>query len=172
MKLFFKTLFIINFLICLTYAHPHTFIEVFPTINIKNEKISNIHVKWVIDEMTSSMLIMDLDNNQNGKMDKKEVSYAYENYFASLANYGFYTTIFTKNNKELIKPINFNAKIKDEKLIYCFDIQKEYETNKFKINFFDKDLFVGFIIKSNFITIKGLQENQILKKKKQIFGIN
>ena len=72
------------------WAHPHTFIEVEPSIEIKNEKIEHFHLKWTLDEMTSMMLIMELDEDANGKFDKNENTYIYENYFSSLEKQNFY----------------------------------------------------------------------------------
>ena len=64
-------------------AHPHTFIEVYPTIKVKGNKITNFHLKWKMDEMTSSMLVMEFDQNGDGKIDKKEVS-TYPMYLSKL----------------------------------------------------------------------------------------
>ena len=54
------------------FAHPHTFIEVYPTLEVKDSKFEKIHFKWVLDEMSSTILIMELDANGNGRIDKKE----------------------------------------------------------------------------------------------------
>ena len=65
-------------------AHPHTFIEIEPVVEIKNESINKLHIRWKLDEMTSMMLITELDSNANGKFEKRESDFIYENYFSSL----------------------------------------------------------------------------------------
>ena len=80
------------------FAHPHTFIDVYPNIETtKDGYIKKVTIKWIMDEMTSSMLIMEFDANGDGKIDKEESNYAYENYFLSLKDYNFYSIIRVKN---------------------------------------------------------------------------
>lgn len=166
-KFLFLGLFFVN-----AYAHPHTFIEVKPTIEIKNKKMNNLHIKWILDEMTSMMLIMELDEDGNKMLDKNENTYIYENYFSSLAKQNFYMKIFSNKNDILIKPKNFKASIKNDKLIYSFDIQEKIDTKNLKINFEDEELFVGMMIEKDFIKFTGANKNKIKKLKKEIFGVN
>ena len=77
MKILINLILFINIL----NAHPHTFIEVYPNIEIKNKIIEKINFTWKLDEMTSSMLIMEFDQDQNGNFDKKEIQYIYDYIF-------------------------------------------------------------------------------------------
>ena len=150
MKHFF-TIFFIFLISTKAFSHPHTFIEVEPTIEIKDEKIKKFNIKWTLDEMTSMMLIMELDKNANGKFEKDENSYIYDSYFSSLENQNFYMSI-NSNKKELIaNPQSFKASIKNNRLIYSFDIQKDIDLKNLKIDFFDEDLFVGMMLEKDYI---------------------
>lgn len=172
MKYIFITITFLILTITNVFAHPHTFIEVKPTIQIKDDQVNKITIQWLLDEMTSMMLIMELDTNGNGKFEKSENDFIYENYFISLAEYDFYMYIF-KNNQELgFIPKNFKASIENDKLIYTFDIEQKIDTENLKIDFRDKELFVGMILEKNFITLKGINLNKTEKLKKQIFGVN
>jgi ABC-type uncharacterized transport system substrate-binding protein len=151
MKRIFLFLLAINFL----YAHPHVFIEVHPTIKVKNHKINLIHFKWVIDEMTSSMLIMELDTNGNGKIDKKENSIVFNDYFSSLKKDDFYTIMMIKKRPHKFKPINFKATIENYKVCYSFDIKENVNIKDLKFYFRDETFFVAMILKNSFINIKG-----------------
>lgn len=153
------------------YSHPHTFIEVEPTIKIKDKNIEKLHIKWILDEMTSTMLIMEFDNDGNGKLDKNENSYIFENYFLSLENYEFYMKIVSNRKKVGIKPRNFKASIEKNRLIYAFDILEKIQMKNLKIDFYDEDLFVGMIIKKDFITLNGIKKEQTNQIKKRIFGV-
>lgn len=142
----------INFL----FAHPHTFIEVYSTIEVKNNITSKIHFKWKLDEMTSSMLIMEFDQNSDGKIDKKENFFIYSSYFVSLSDYNFYTDIKIKNKIQIFpKPKNFRATIENNKICYSFDIDKEYNINDLKFDFGDEDFYVAMILKKEFVKILG-----------------
>ncbi|RXJ77082.1 hypothetical protein CRV03_07405 [Arcobacter sp. F155] len=164
-------IFLISFL-TKSFSHPHSFIEVFPTLNIKGNKVSNLNIKWVLDEMTSSMLIMELDSNGDGKIDKKENEFIYKNYFISLEEYNFYTEIKSLNHtKNNLIPKDFKAYIKEQRMIYSFDINKAYPLEDLKISFFDKDLFMGLVLEKEYIRINGTKKNQIKKIKKKVFGV-
>lgn len=160
--------------LALTYAccHPHTFIEVKPTVNIKNEKIETINIDWTLDEMTSMMLIMELDTNGDKKFDKKENSFIYENYFSSLEEQSFYTEMIKNKKKINIKPKNFKASIRKDRLVYNFDIDVLNHAKDLKISFFDDTLFVGLMIEKEYIKINGLNKNMHNKIKNDVFGVN
>jgi ABC-type uncharacterized transport system substrate-binding protein len=139
----------------LLYAHPHVFIEVHPTINITNGKTTKIHFKWKIDEMSSSMLIMQLDTNGNGKIDKNENSVAYSSYFISLKEQKFYTIMKFKNRVINFNPTNFKATIENHKVCYAFDIKGHYNAKDLKFYFRDETFFVAMILKKKFTKITG-----------------
>jgi len=147
---------LILLLICnILFAHPHTFIEVYPNVSIHNDKITKISFQWKLDEMSSSMLIMELDQNGDGKIDKDENTFIYENYFMPLVDYNFYTDISIQEKvKRFPTPSNFKALIKNNRLYYNFDItnlQLDIHTTKF--DFGDTDFFVAMILKKEFVTI-------------------
>ena len=153
-------------------AHPHTFIEVEPNIKIKDEKIEKFHLKWTLDEMTSMMLIMELDTNGDGKFDKNENKFIYENYFSSLEKENFYMFINSNKQNIDIHPKNFKASIDNNKLVYSFIIDKKINLDNLKIDFFDEKLFVGMILKNDYIKISGIKKEYQQKLKKDIFGVN
>ena len=137
------------------FAHPHTFIEVYPTVEVQKSKFSSIHFKWVLDEMTSTILIMELDSNANGKIDKKENDYIEKEYFSMFKPYNYYT--YVKVDKEVVKfkPENFKATIENYKLCYSFDINGEFDIKNTIFEFGDSDFYVAMVLKDEFVTIKG-----------------
>lgn len=136
----------------LLFAHPHTFIDVFPTIDSKNNKIKTIHFSWSFDEMTSQLLIMEFDQNMNGKIDKDELSYIKNNYFNSLEQFNYYTDIKISKKPIKTKPINFNSKIKDgTKITYEFDIVINADKKDLQVEFYDSEMFTAFMLKKDFI---------------------
>jgi len=138
------------------FAHPHTFVDLYPTIKVQDNKITSLRFTWVFDEMTSSMLIMDLDTDMNQKIDTKENNYIYNNYFQSLADYGFYTFV-TVNSKrvQLPEPTNFKANIKNHRISYSFDIVGSFDIRKTSFEFGDRDLYVAMVLKKEFVHIEG-----------------
>lgn len=154
-----------------SFSHPHTFIEVKPIVEINDSKINKMRINWVLDEMTSMLLIMELDTNGNGKFEEDENAFIYENYFLSLSKYDFYMQILNNKKKLSFFPQNFQASIKNGKLIYAFDINKTLEIKELKISFFDKELFVGMMIDKESISLEGIDSKKVNQLKKQIFGV-
>jgi len=151
-----KIFVVVYFLATTLFAHPHTFIDVYPTIKVKNNKIVSLHFKWVMDEMTSSMLIMDFDQNGDGKINSKENFFIYSSYFVSLSDYDFYTTV--KINGKVVKlpkPKNFKATIENHKICYSFDIKQEYNIKNTIFEFGDPDFYVAMLLKDKYVKIQG-----------------
>lgn len=160
------------FIVTNAFSHPHTFIEVEPNIEIKDEKINKFNIKWTLDEMTSMMLIMELDTDANGKFDTNENSYIFDNYFSSLEKQNFYMSINSNKQELTIKPNMFKASINNNRLIYDFYIQKNISLENLKIDFFDEDLFVGMMLEKKNIKINGIKKEEHNKLKEKIFGVN
>lgn len=151
-----KFLYSLIFIISSAFAHPHTFIEVFPTIKVKDNKTQSIHFKWKLDEMTSSVLIIEFDQDDDGKINKKENQYAYENFFVSLRDYNFYTDIRIKEKTQVFpEPINFQTTIENNKICYSFDIETQYDIKDLQFDFGDTDFFVAMVLKPEFTKIDG-----------------
>ena len=138
-------------------AHPHTFIDVYPTIKVTNNKAKIINFKWKIDDMTSTMLLMDVDTDGNGKIDAKENEFIKNNYFTIFEDYHFYT--FIKMNGKTIpfpKTSNFKATIENHRVCYSFDIKGDFNMKQMVIEVGDTDFYVAMVIKQEFLNISGI----------------
>jgi ABC-type uncharacterized transport system substrate-binding protein len=145
-------IFYLLFIPYLVFAHPHTFIDVYTKIKSQNTKIDKITFTWYFDEMTSSLLIMEFDQNMDGKLDDSEIKYIYENYFLGLGDFNFYTDIQINNKTILTKPQNFTAFLKDNiQVAYQFDIILNKEKKDIKIEIYDEERFSALILKNKFI---------------------
>jgi ABC-type uncharacterized transport system substrate-binding protein len=54
----------------IVFAHPHIFIDLYLDFSKQNV----VNVKWAFDDMTSSMFMVDFDQDGDGKFNKKETS--------------------------------------------------------------------------------------------------
>ncbi len=138
-------------------AHPHTFIDVYPTLNANNGVVKTINFKWKIDEMTSSMLIMDVDTDGDGKINSRENRFIRDNYFTIFSDYNYYTYILV-NGKSIPFPKvkNFKATIEDYRICYSFDIEGEFDISKTTFEFGDSDFYIAMILKQEFLNITGV----------------
>lgn len=149
---------VIIYLIVLTSllkAHPHTFIDVYPTLHVEGSSIIKTHIKWKIDDMTSAMLIMEVDSDGDGKINKQENDFVYENYFMSLSKSNFYMGIVVNDKvMTLPNPKNFQATIEDNRICYSFDIDKKYNIKETKFEFYDEEFMVAMMLKKEFVKAK------------------
>ncbi len=151
-----KKLLLFLFNTILLFAHPHTFIDIYPTFS--TDKPNQVHFKWKLDEMTSSMLIMELDQDMDGKIDKKENEFIEDEYFSILEPYSYYTFLFI-NSKEvkLPAPQNFQASIENHQLCYSFDIKFNEKFQNVYFEFGDSDFYSAMILKEKFVSSKGVK---------------
>lgn len=148
-----KSFIILIFVLTITlFAHPHTFIDVFPKIYNKENRITSISMMWKFDEMTSELLIMEFDENGNGKIDEEEQKYVKKNYFDSLRDYKFYTYLFINRKSISIIPKNFKSFIdKEKRIVYIFDFEINNDKDNIYIDFYDSENFTAFILKKEFV---------------------
>ncbi len=136
------------------FAHPHTFLDVYANVKSENQKIKSINFKWIFDDMTSQLLIMEFDQNMDGKIDKNEMEYIKTNYFDYLKQFNYYTNIKIENKSQFAKPINFKSYIENMRVVYQFDLNFNYDKSKIKIELYDEDMFTALVLKKEFITSK------------------
>lgn len=148
-----KSFIILFFVLSKTlFAHPHTFIDVFPKIYNNENIITSISMMWKFDEMTSELLIMEFDENSNGKIDEEEQKYIKKNYFDSLKDYEFYTYLFIDKKPISIIPKNFKSFIdKEKRIVYIFDFEINSDKNNVYIDFYDSENFSAFVLKKAFV---------------------
>jgi len=146
------------------HAHPHAFVDVYPDVSVENGMVRQIGIKWLMDEMSSSMLIMEFDKNSNGKIDKDENSYIKDNYFMSLKNFGFYTYVKDMEKSVKYRILDFTASIhKNKNIVYKFTIQPLNFVKKenLKILFYDKEFFTSFTVEDEFLSKNTLKNYRV-----------
>ena len=152
-----KILFTLLIFISSLFAHPHTFIEVHPTIQVKDDSSTTVHFKWILDDMTSTILVMELDQNGDGKINEKENSYIYREYFSIFKDYSYYTYIkIDGKNIEFPKIENFKATIENHKVCYSFDVHLNHNIKNTVFEFGDSDFYVAMVLKDKFVKAESL----------------
>jgi ABC-type uncharacterized transport system substrate-binding protein len=102
-------------------AHPHVFIVQRLKILFDNQGLAGFAVEWHFDEMFSSMIAMDFDQNQNSTLEPAEVVVVKEKAFSYIAEYDYF--IFVRIDGQSFKVkwfTDFNAILKNGKLSYHF----------------------------------------------------
>ena len=80
-------------------AHPHVWIEAnLEIVRDANGQATEIRHVWRFDEIFSSSLLLDFDNNGNGKLDAEELEEIGKVTRESLGEYNFYTEVRSGSN--------------------------------------------------------------------------
>ncbi|MBL0731661.1 MAG: DUF1007 family protein, partial [Desulfosarcina sp.] len=138
-----KTILIISSIICLTLlptfcgvarSHPHVFIVQRIKIVFDDKGLAGFKIQWNFDDMFAVMIAGDYDKNQNGILEKNEITLIKNEAFSYLANYNYFTFIKIGEKPfkvEFIK--NFTATLNNNKLSYNFFVPCHVTaTNSFK----------------------------------------
>ncbi|GIL01525.1 MAG: ABC transporter substrate-binding protein [Alphaproteobacteria bacterium] len=78
----------------LAVAHPHVFVEANLEI-LRNAQgaVTELRHVWRFDELFSSMVLLDYDENGDGKLDSDELDAVSQTVTQSLSEYNFYTEV-------------------------------------------------------------------------------
>jgi len=106
----------------LTFSHPHIFIVNRLTVVFDDEGLAGIRVKWIFDEMFSSMISVDYDQNHNGHFEESEIKTIHKEAFSYLVNYDYFCFIKIDGKSFKVKYVrDFSASLNNnKKLIYEF----------------------------------------------------
>ncbi len=135
------------------FAHPHVFIDIYPKINIKNTKATSLSLQWKFDQITSSMLLMDFDKNNDNLFNKKEASKVKKSAMKTFKRHNYYLKIRENDkNVKIQKLDNFVVTIdKDGRVVYTFDLICNFEVKDSMLLFHYKNNYISFILKKSFV---------------------
>ncbi len=135
------------------FAHPHIFVDIYPKINIQNNKATSLSLQWKFDQMTSSMLIRKYDKDKDNQLNKKELSRVKKSAIKSLKKNNYYLKIIIKDKNAKIQKIdNFVVSIdKTGRLIYSFDLICNFEVKDSILMFYYKNAYIAYMLKKSLI---------------------
>lgn len=119
---FFILLFVFRSVTSL-HAHPHVFIDTTVTAVFDDAGITGFQIQWLFDEMFSSMIMNDFDENNDVRFSSHEIENIEENAFSNLKNFHYFSYIKADGKEYPIdKVVDFSASLINERLIYSFFI--------------------------------------------------
>ena len=112
-------------------AHPHVFIVQRLNIVFDNQGLAGFGVEWHFDEMFSSMIAMDYDQNQNSTLEPDEVAVVKKKAFSHIAVYNYFIFVKIDGKPFKVKWIkDFNAVLKNGRLCYHFFVPCHVKADK------------------------------------------
>jgi len=150
-------------------AHPHVFVEANMDV-VLNEKgeFTELRQVWRFDEIFSATVIIDYDENADGKLDEKELEEVATTVKGSIAEYDFYTALRSGENViEFFEPKTMSAYFEDSQMIMFFSINPSKPFNMkdqpLRISASDTSYYVAFDFAEKNISLTG-SEHDCTKK--------
>lgn len=127
------------------FAHPHVFVDVYPKIGK-----DTIQLRWVFDEMTSNMLIMDYDADHDNAFSPAESEVLGSDIFVSLKEHDYYTYFFQGETQLSTGDArDFSASIQGAQLVFTFTLPRPAEAET--VRFFDVDNMTAYQVTEAFV---------------------
>lgn len=126
-------------------AHPHCFIDVYPSVG--KEKVT---IRWLFDDMSSQMMLMDFDRDHDGQLNASESRNLYAEAFASLKSYEYYTYFYRGSVKLPTGTAEgFTAAVEQNRISYTFSLP--LPDGATDVRFYDDELFTAFVLEPAFV---------------------
>lgn len=157
-------LFITNYLI----AHPHVFIDNDVTIVFNQEGLTGIKIKWIFDEMFSSMITHDYDQNKDGIFDLTEIETIKNEAFSNLRKFNYFTRIKIDEKDFIIETAeNFSVCLENNCVIYDFFIPC-----KVPVEIFCKEIRIAIYDDSYYVDILKLDKDCVRFEGKSLMDVD
>lgn len=132
-------------------AHPHIFVGTDVTFVFDKEGLKGFQMKWVFDDMTSTLLMDDYDKNNNDKFDEEELTALKAYVDGKLRPFNYYCDITIEDKIYLTDGIqNFNATYNDLYVYYEFflpcKVVSSTNYKQIKLAVYDKTYYSKFFL--------------------------
>lgn len=151
------------------WAHPHSFINLFVTVEMEGDRIGKLTQKWVYDEMTSSILMMEFDADGNGVLDDAETAFVRDNYLDAIIEQGYFNHLTVGGKAVATPPARFEMALEKGRIAYLFifDYSQVSPALPLAVSFYDDENFVAFELKNEGVKLlpagKGADAKAVLK---------
>lgn len=150
-RLTFATLFLVALQpVISAQAHPHVFADAqVQIVGDGSGKIVALRNIWQMDELFSSTVLVQFDQNSNGKFDPEELDKVAQTVGQSIAEYSFYTFLRADDTAvPLSPPTEMGADFRDGRLLLFFEMRLptplDATTHKVVVSNFDESFYVAF----------------------------
>ena len=164
-------------------AHPHIFIEVFPTrgeVIIHDGLIKKLTVVWKFDQMSSMFMQMEYDKNKDGKFDTAEIkAIAQPEFYQKFSPFEYFTFIYDRDDKGVQRKVlmpkaqDFKPSMQRDQVLYEFSFDLSGQAIKAKnstITFNDEHIFVAFYTEKKYVFISDIKMPFKLYQRESMIG--
>jgi ABC-type uncharacterized transport system substrate-binding protein len=109
------------FMAITSWAHPHVFINSTVEVVFDRKGLAGFRMRWLFDEIFSSMMRLDFDANHSGCFEDLEVKKIKQSAFASLRDLNYFTHVRINGKPFQVRYVtDFSADLNKGRLIYSF----------------------------------------------------
>ncbi|WP_167591747.1 DUF1007 family protein [Jiella endophytica] len=136
-------------------AHPHVFVTAsVQFVGDENGDLAAIRSGWVFDEMFSSSLLFDFDENADGKLDEEELNAVAGTVLGSAKDYQFFTFLKEAGVPvELSPPDRFRARFEKGHLVIFTQMHPAAQVKlagaELTLSIYDPSYYVSFDVGRN-----------------------
>ncbi len=141
-------------------CHPHIFIDAELLFVFDDRGLAGVKERWVFDEMFSQSLLVDFDSDNDGKLNKDDVSRLRDIFYENTKEYNYFNIITIDGRKFPIERLNnFTVSIEDNRIVYEFFVScpVRVEPNKkkrVKVLLFDETIYTHLLIEDYKVDMK------------------
>ena len=158
--------FILSLSVVTSWSHPHVFVYSAVDVVFDEKGLAGFRIRWLFDEMFSSMIILDFDKSGNNRFEQSEIEDVKKGAFSNLGEFDYFTHI--KINGKLFKVkfvTDFSAEIIKGKLVYNFFVPchvQAIETFKdVKLSIYDHTFYSSVFLVKNPVTYENRKPYKI-----------
>jgi len=133
------------------WTHPHVFIHTAVDAVFDGKGLSGLRVRWVFDEMFSSMIRMDYDRNGNRRFDPDEVAAVEKGAFSNLKKFDYFVHIHINGKPFPVRFVtDFSAGLKGDKMTYAFfvpcHVRSTSADKEIRISVYDPEFYSSIFL--------------------------
>ncbi len=103
-------------------SHPHVFAEARLDVVIENDRMTALRHLWRFDELFTSTVLVEFDENSDLKLDEAELAEVSKTVHDSLAEFNYFQLVtIDESDVTMMAPDQLIADIQDEQLVILFE---------------------------------------------------
>jgi len=142
-------------------AHPHVFVEAnIEVLRNAEGAFTEVRHVWRFDELFSATILIDYDENGDGKLDEAELKQVTDTVKSSIAEYDFYTAVRAGEKAlEFYEPEALNAYYEDGRMIMflALELDKPLPSSQssIRVSASDSSYYVAFDFDQKSVSVSG-----------------
>ncbi|MBN1546191.1 MAG: DUF1007 family protein [Syntrophaceae bacterium] len=152
-----------------SWSHPHVFLSNTVQVVFDEKGVEGFTIRWIFDEIFSSMIILDFDKNGNNRFEPSEIENVKQGAFTNLRNFDYFTHITINGTEFKVRYVtDFTAEILNDALVYQFfvpcHVQATETFKELRISVYDHTFYCDVALEENSVTYQRQDSYEIVQQ--------